>query len=204
MNGVSIEAKVDGLLGLESALVRMRALGERPRSIWDAIGNYGESSTRLRFKNQKGPDGQKWKVSRRVAKHGGITLQLKGANGGLLASIGHTANNAGAEWGSNKVYAAIHQFGGKIKKNAFSSTLRLRTHASGALLRQKDHKHLAVFAKATHKRAVERRYTVDAHEIHMPARPYLGVNQADGQEMLRLANEAVDLAARNPGGANAG
>ena len=191
---------IEGLEPLEKALTRMRLLGERPRSIWDAIGQYGESSTRLRFKHQVGPDGQKWKVSKRVAKKGGMTLQLKGIQGGLLGSIAHQSSNSGTEWGSNKVYAAIHQFGGKINRLAHSSTLRLRTGKGGALLRQKDHAHLAVFAKATHKRAVSRRYTVGAHVINMPARPYLGVNQADGAEMVNLANLAVDLAAKNQGG----
>jgi hypothetical protein len=54
-----------------------------------------------------------------------------------------------------------------------------------------------VFAKATHKRAVEKRFTVGAHTINvMPARPYLGVNEADGREILCMANAAVDQAAR--------
>lgn len=198
MSGVLIEARTDGLGALDKALARMQALGQRPRPIWDAIGQYGESSTRMRFVRQTGPDGQKWKPSKRVLKKGGETLRLKGH---LLGSISHKADNSGAEWGTNRVYGAIHQFGGKIDKRAFSWTLRLRTGAGGALLRQKDHAHLAVFAKATHKRVTERRYTVGAHSINMPARPYLGVNDADGREMLKLAEAAVDLAAHNPGGA---
>lgn len=195
MSGVLVEARTDGLGALDKALHRMQVLGERPRPIWDAIGQYGESSTRMRFVRQAGPDGQKWKPARRVLRHGGQTLRLKGH---LLASIAHKADNGGAEWGTNRIYGAIHQFGGEIKKLAFSWTLRLRTNASGVLLRQKDHANLAVFAKATHKRAAERRYTVDAHTINMPARPYLGVNEDDGREMLRLAEAAVDLAAHNP------
>ena len=198
MSGVLIEARSDGLAALGKAFTRMRLLGESPRSIWEAIGNYGESSTRLRFARQIGPDGQKWKASKRALKTGGQTLRLKGH---LLGSMSYRANNSGAEWGSNKVYAAIHQFGGKIDRLAFSSTLRLRTGRGGALLRQKDHSHLAVFAKASHKQAVERRYTVGAHAITMPARPYLGVNADDGREMLKLADEAIDLAARNRGAA---
>jgi phage virion morphogenesis protein len=198
MSGVLIEAHSDGLEALGKALTRMRLLGERPAPIWNAIGQYGESSTRLRFARQIGPDGQKWKASKRALKTGGQTLRLKGH---LLGSINYKANNNGAEWGSNKVYAAIHQFGGKIDRLAFSSTLRLRTGKGGVLLRQKDHAHLAVFAKASHKQAVTRRYTVGAHAITMPARPYLGVNADDGREMLKLADAAVDLAAHNRGAA---
>lgn len=198
MSGVLIEAHSDGLQALEGGLRRMAALGQQPRPIWDAIGQYGESSTRLRFAKQIGPDGAKWKTSKRALKTGGQTLRLKGH---LLGSISYKANNNGAEWGSNKVYAAIHQFGGKINRLAFSWILRLRTNKGGVLLRQKDHAHLAVFAKASHKQAVTRRYTVDAHAITMPARPYLGVNADDGREMLKLTEAAVDLAAHNRGAA---
>jgi len=192
-----IETRIEGIDPLAKALLRMHALGQRPSPIWDAIGQYGESSTRLRFKNETGPDGQRWKASKRAQKTGGKTLQLKGH---LLGSISYRANQSGAEWGTNKVYGAIHQFGGTINKLAFSSTLRLRTGKGGALLRQKDHANLAVFAKKSHKRAVGRRYTVGAHTITMPARPFLGVNAADGIEILHLAEAAVDLAARNQGG----
>jgi phage virion morphogenesis protein len=198
MSGVLIEARPDGLEALGGAFARMRALGENARPIFDAIAQYGESSTRLRFKNQAGPDGQAWKPSKRAQKTGGQTLVHKAR---LLRSITHRATGSSAEWGSNVVYAGIHQFGGKINKLAFSSWLRLRTGKGGALLRQKDHAHLAVFAKATHKNAVTKRFTVGAHAITMPARPYLGVNEQDGREMLALANDAVDQAAQNRGGA---
>lgn len=196
MSGVAIEQQIDGLNGLGGALNRLLAVGEQPRPIWQAIAQYGESSTRLRFKNQRAPDGSRWKPSRRVVKNGGLTLN-KSAR--LLRSIAHRADNTGAEWGSNVIYARIHQLGGKIQRNAFSSTLRLRTGKGGALLRQKDHAHLAVFAKKSHKQAVTKRFTVGAHVITMPARPYLGVNDADGVEMLRLADQVIDNAARPRG-----
>lgn len=197
MSGVMIETRVQGIDPLAKALLRMHALGQRPGPIWHAIGQYGESSTRLRFARQVGPDGQRWKPSKRALKTGGQTLRLKGH---LLASISYRASNRGAEWGSNRVYAGIHQFGGTINKLAFSSTLRLRTRRGGALLRQKDHANLAVFARKSHKQAVERRYTVGAHAITMPARPFLGVNDEDGREIVRLGEAAVDLVARNRGG----
>ena len=197
MTGVMIQGSADGTDALAKALLRIQPLFERPSPIWDAIGQYGESSTRLRFARQVGPDGQRWKASKRAQKTGGQTLRLKGH---LLASITYRANNNNAEWGTNKVYGPIHQFGGTINRAAFSSTLRLRTGKGGALLRQKDHSNLAVFAKKSHKKAVERRYTVGAHTITMPARPFLGVNAADGAEMIALVKEAVILATKNRGG----
>lgn len=195
-NGILLEVREDGLAMLGEALARMRALGESPRVIWELVGQYGESSTRSRFKAQRGPDGTPWKPSKRAKKTGGQTLVHKAR---LLRSLTYVANASGAEWGSNVAYARIHQLGGKIERLAFSSTLRLRTDKAGKLLRQKDYAHLAVFAKATHKQATGRRYTVGAHTITMPARPYLGVNEADGREMLAVSVDAIDLAAHNRG-----
>lgn len=184
--------------GLRSALQRMKALGESPRPIFEAIAIYGENSTRARFKNQVGPDGKKWTPSKRAKKTGGQTLVHSAR---LLRSQSHRSNASSAEWGSNVVYARIHQLGGDIERLAHSSWLRLRTNSRGALLRQQSDERLAVFAKATHKRAVKRRYTVGAHKIKMPARPYLGVNEQDGKEILALTNDAVHQAAANRGGA---
>lgn len=196
MTGVLIDARPVDLEGVVPALVRMRTLGENPQPIFEAIAQYGETSTRLRFKNQRGPDGKAWTPSKRARKTGGQTLVHKAR---LLRSFGHRANASSGEWGTNVIYAGIHQHGGKIEKLAHSSWLRLRTGKGGALLRQKDNSNLAVFAKATHKQAVTKRFTVGAHTIEMPARPFLGVNEEDGREILALSNEVVDQAAANRG-----
>lgn len=183
---VAVVVTLSGIEKPMRAIARLQQLAASPRPLWQAFGQYGETSTRLRFKNQAGPDGVRWKPSARVREKGGQTLVLKSR---LMRSVTHNANNSGTEWGSNVVYARIHQLGGKIDKLAYSSTLRLRTTASGTLLRQKDHANLSVFARATHKRAVERRYTVGAHSITMPARAYLGVNAQDVREMRRIGGE---------------
>lgn len=196
--GILIDAQADGLGALGEALLRMAKLGANPAPIMADIAAYGEQSTRLRFRNQAGPDGRAWLPSKRVKKRGGMTLQLTTR---LLRSVSHRSSINLAEWGSNVVYARIHQGGGKIERLAFSSTLRLRTGRGGALLRQENNSRLAVFAKASHKRAVERRYTVEAHSINMPARPFVGINADDGRELLRLATIHVDQAAANRGGA---
>lgn len=52
----------------------------------------------------------RWKPSKRAQKQGGKTLQDTGS---LVASISMQYDNDKAVVGTNKVYAAIHQFGGK-------------------------------------------------------------------------------------------
>lgn len=190
---VQMTANAQGLPGLQAGLDRMLKLGYSPRPIYQAIANYGEASTRLRFVKQVGPDGQAWTPSHRARQAGGKTLVMSAR---LLRSMSSTADRNGAEWGTNVKYAAIHQNGGEIKRAAYSSWVRLRTDAGGALLRQKNHANLSVFARARHKRTVERRYTVDAHAFKMPARPFLGVNQADGEEMEDLTVMVIHEAAR--------
>lgn len=167
---VLIEASVVGLESLQVGLARMAALGQRPRPIWDAIGQYGESSTRLRFKNQAGPDGQRWKPSRRAQQSGGQTLVMKAR---LLRSITHRADNTGTSWGTNAIYAGIHQFGGTIKAKG-GGALRFRTPGGSF---------------------------VSVKKVTMPARPFIGVNAEDGREMLGVTNDAINLAARNRGSA---
>lgn len=72
--------------------------------------------------------------------------------------------------GSNVKYAGIHEFGGRIKVGARKGTARLRTDKSGTLVRQKGYAHLAVFARAGHKRVKEVAYEAKAHEIVIPER----------------------------------
>lgn len=171
MTGIVIEARTDGLEGLGGAFARMAALGQQPRPIWEAIGQYGESSTRLRFKNQAGPDRKRWVPSIRAQASGpGRTLIQKAR---LLRSISHNADNSGTSWGTNVIYAGVHQFGAVIKAKS-AGALRFRMPGGGF---------------------------VTVKQVTIPARPYLGVNADDGREMLALTNDAIDLAARNRGGA---
>lgn len=118
------------------------------------------------------------------------TLKRRGAGAKILQDSGQLAASVStrygrdyAQIGSNKVYALIQQLGGKIDRAAFSSWGALRTDRNGNLLRQGAEgrkKNLAVFAKGSHKRVKAIRYTVAAHQIIIPARPYLPF-MPDGQ-----------------------
>ncbi|CAB3851934.1 hypothetical protein LMG26842_02887 [Achromobacter dolens] len=187
----------EGQRGLDAALSRLAALGRSPRPIFKAIANYGESSTRLRFERQRGPDGAAWKPSRRVQKSGGQTL-VKSRR--LLRSITNVYGDTYAAWGSNVAYARIHQQGGEINRAPYSTRIRLRTDARGNLARQPGNRKLAVFARDSHKRARTSWHEVRAYKIRMPARPFLGVNSEDLWAMGRLTVQTIQ-AAEGGGGA---
>lgn len=167
MSGVMIEAHVNGLEALGDGLARMAALGQRPRPIWEAIGQYGESSTRLRFKNQVGPDRKRWVPSIRARELGGQTLVHKTR---LLRSITHSSDNNGTSWGTNVVYAGPNHFGAVIKAKT-AAALRFRLPGGGF---------------------------VTVKKVTLPARPFVGVNEEDGREIVNLAGEVVYNAGRNP------
>lgn len=79
----------------------------------DAMAEVGEamvSSTVERFDTSKAPDGTGWEPSQRALKEGGKTLVDSGS---LRGSIGYEASASNLVVGSNKVYARIHQMGGR-------------------------------------------------------------------------------------------
>jgi phage virion morphogenesis protein len=168
MTGIVISATNLEAWALDDGLRRMAALGQQPRAIWDAIGQYGESSTKLRFKNQTGPDHKRWIPSLRVKAAGGQTLIQKAH---LLRSITHTADNNGTSWGTNLIYAPVHQWGAVIKPKG-AGALRFRVPGGGF---------------------------VTVRQVSIPARPFVGLNADDGHEMLHLVDEAINQAARNRG-----
>lgn len=127
------------------------------KDLMEDIAAYGESSTQQRFLDQAGPDGQKWKPSARAQAEGGQTLRDTNR---LFQSITSEADDRSAAWGTNVVYAGIHQFGGVIRpKNA--EALMFKT-VNGF---------------------------VTAQKVTMPARPFLGLSAADRVEIGHIVND---------------
>lgn len=107
------EVRVDDAQVL-STLQRLRAFGANPAPAMRDIATLGENSTRLRFRTETGPDGKKWKPSLRVQLRGGKTLTK---DGHLSGSVSTNYSREYAEWGVNRIYAAIHQFGGRAGRS---------------------------------------------------------------------------------------
>lgn len=100
--------------GIEHALNdALRAL-DNPAPLLDDIGAAMVNQTLLRFDSARDPDGVSWIPSIRAMLEGGKTLQ---DDGHLRGSITHNVTVDGVEWGSDKVYALIHQLSGKTGRN---------------------------------------------------------------------------------------
>lgn len=145
------------------ALRRLLAMGQHPQPALAEIAALGEQSTRLRFRTQRGPDGLAWKPSLRVLLQGGRTLTRDGHLGDSLSS---GASDDYAEWGVNRIYAAIHQFGGGITAKA-GGKLKFPLPGGGWAV---------------------------VKSVRMPARPYLGVDDDDRADILDVIERHLNNA----------
>lgn len=91
----------------------------------------------------------------------------------MVGSITHNAYDGGVEVGTNVIQAAIHQFGGTIRP-VRADMLRFAIPGGGY---------------------------ATVGEVTIPARPFLGLDDADEAEIIRLAGEWAGL--DEDGGANA-
>lgn len=128
---------------------------ENRNGLMDVLGAYGVSSTQQRFLDQKDPDGTVWKASHRAKTQGGKTLRESNQ---MFTSLTFEAGRDEVRWGTNKIYAGIHQFGGVITPKT-KPTLAFRV-AGGRLVLTK--------------------------KVTIPARPFLGVNSQDEVQIVRL------------------
>jgi len=116
---------------------------------------------------------ESWKVSKRVAKHGGQTLLISGR---LMRSLlTPQVTNEGITFGSNLPYAAIHQYGGEINMPARSG-LFLRDRITRGTRKGK-------FRKGTE---AGRGSTRKGYTITMPARPSIVFQPQDIEDAGKI------------------
>lgn len=135
-------------------------LAEDASPVMADIATIGENSTLERFATETDPEGKKWKQSLRARLAGGKTLTK---DGHLGDSVSSRSDASIAEWGVNRIYAAIHQFGGVIRAKS-AKALRFRL-ASGEF--------------------------VQTRSVRMPARPYLGISAGDEADILAAIERRI-------------
>ncbi|RQZ25239.1 virion morphogenesis protein [Burkholderia sp. Bp9017] len=179
-----IEVEIDESR-FDAAMTRVRALmndaspitGLIAQSMWEAVEDNFAQQGRPKWLGLA-PSTQK---NRRFDAASDKILTRRGR---LSSSIVRSNDATSARVGTNVVYAAIHQFGGTIQRHPMSGYVRLRKDRNGALLRQADHPHLAVFAKKDHKQVKIVKWTrTQGWTIKIPARPFLALTESDNVEI---------------------
>ena len=114
---MKLETKID-VTPIQNAFKRLQKLGQDTTPITRGIAAVLASESEDAFARETDPStGKKWKPLSPRYKEGldacGLTgLMLQRSQGGLAMSLSTTYDATTAAIGSNKVYAALHQWGG--------------------------------------------------------------------------------------------
>lgn len=140
------------------ALHRLQLTPAKRTAILRAIGVGLVATTQDRFRAGQDPWGRAWRplnTAYAAAKRGPGILREAGMRGGLEGSITFATTGSSVVVGSNKIYAAVHQFGATIRaKNGRGLVFRIGTR------------------------------TVFARSVTVPARPYLGFGLGDQEVVM--------------------
>lgn len=158
------------------ALDRLHTKAGRMAPAMKNIGEVLLRSTQDRFSSQTDPDGRSWQrlkastiASKALRGHSDKILRQRGY---LADSIRYQANEAGVRIGTNRIYGAIHQFGGKTKPH---------------VIRPKNKKALAWPGARHPARAVNHPGS------KIPARSFLGFSRQDRDRILEVASDHLRM-----------
>lgn len=150
---------------LRAAFARLAKQGELMQAALKNIGEALVRSTRERFSREQSPAGVPWAALRpdyAAAKKGAKILSESGQ---LSRSVVYQVEPGRLRIGTNKVQAAIHQFGGTIVPRTADA---LAFRIGGRL--------------------------VIARKVTIPARPFLGISDSDRGTMVEIAEDHVQEA----------
>jgi phage virion morphogenesis protein len=153
MSGVVMTVRIDAIEA-RRMFQQLIVISGNTTPVMRAIGVGLRANVHERFQSGVDELGVRWVALNRdyaFAKKGPGILRESGMSGGLMGSIAIRAGLDQVEVGSNKIYAAVHQF--------------------GATIRPKSRSHL-VFRLGGNR-------VVFAQSVTIPARPYLGIGPQD-------------------------
>lgn len=182
VDGIQIRVSDADVLG---TLDRVDRVAQNPSAIMSEIAGYLVTSTQRHIERETGPYGKWPKLSPRTAakrigrRRRGYDHMLRVSNR-LYSSITGDSGPAFAAVGTNLPYAAIQQLGGTIDMPAREQDIHLST---GRGRRR--------FVRSAAKRKETRRVSVAAHQVVVPARPYLYIDDVDREEIERIAADGI-------------
>ena len=177
MAGATLEFDAAAALAVINEVAQ--AMG-RPEPLLHDIGEYLMIAHDQRFASQTSPEGTPWQAlspryQRRKRKNGDKILVLDGY---LKNTLRYQVNGDELLFGSNRPYAAIHQFGGTIDVASRRQQAYFRQGKNGEVGNRFVSKRKSNFAQWV---------TIGAYQIRIPARPFLGVSESDGYAIAGIA-----------------
>lgn len=159
----SIQAELTG--DVEELLSRLKTLRNVDiRGVLNGIAEGVRTSTVERFQAEESPEGQKWEPSIRAQREGGKTL----TNTTILKNSIHTeVSGTGIAVGTNDIRAATLQFGAERTIHA------------------RNGKYLTFLGRNGWCR-------VESVHITIPARPFIGINDEDIQDIKESLEELFE------------
>ncbi|MCS4503887.1 phage virion morphogenesis protein [Arhodomonas aquaeolei] len=109
---------------VRAALERLHRFAESPAAAMKDAGEYMQRAVDDRFNAQQSPDGQAWAPNTPVTllRKKNPRILHERAGSGLRGSIHYRASDTEMRQGTDRVYAAVHQFG--AEQGAFGTTSR--------------------------------------------------------------------------------
>lgn len=181
---LNITAQLD-YEALATALERLQHVGGNMKLVYKDIGEYLEQSTKARFDAEVDPDGRPWEPLAQATlkrKRANTILQEKGYLKGLIR---YKETSDKLLVGSDRVYAAIHQFGGKVDMPARSQQVYFKRNRDGSVGNRFTSKRRSDFAQWA---------SMAAYSIEIPARPFLGLSLADRAKILSILLKHIEQA----------
>lgn len=177
---VIIEASIDHS-DVMVKLSKLAAKGTNLRPVMKAFGDHLIKETVTRFEQESDPEGKSWEVLSDFTLASKKNTQILSESTDLRNSFSRKAAKYSVKMGSDRLYAAVHQFG--LKKE-----LKIKSHAVKAQTRK---------AKGRNKRGIQsgvafhKAHTRKAHarKVNIPARPFLGFTDHDRVELAETVKE---------------
>ena len=180
-----------GIAATQTALKKLKAALADRRPMLNDIGHALTKSVQDRFVAMQSPDGAPWKpLHPRTIRQKRNKNKILTERGLLRGSIHYELNGDTLEVGTDRKYGAIHQFGGVVKIPARTQTVKVGTKGKnkGRFMKAK--------SKAAH--AIERTFTIPAHDVTIPARPFLGLSSDDKEEIVEIVHKHLWAALKQP------
>lgn len=166
--------------GFQGGFERLLKVTQDLTPAMDEIGFKLAENAQERFRTATAPDGSKWKARKYETPETAGRGILLGPGSVLRDSITHLPSANGVEVGTNRVYAAIHQFGGKTKPHKIVAK-RGKSLAFGLNPKAKKEGDPWMVRSVNHPGS------------DIPARPYLGISADDELDIVDIIETHIEV-----------